>query len=65
MGRRHDENFTLNDENFLDFYSLEKNNKHIDLIECLLFKECSFMVSGCSGIDAYAAYSRKKKKYSL
>ncbi len=60
MGRKHVENFNLNEENFLDFYSLEKNNKNIDLIECLLFKECSFMVSGCSGIDAYAALFKKK-----
>jgi putative glycosyltransferase (TIGR04372 family) len=60
MGRKHEKGYNFNDENFLDFYELEKNNKNIDLIECFLFRECSFMVSGCSGIDAYSALFKKK-----
>ena len=60
MGRKYEDNYHLNSQNYIELYELEKNNKKLDQIETLLFKYCEFIVSGNSGIDAFAALFKKK-----
>ena len=60
MGRNHIDDYIFQNKNFIDFYNSEKNNINLELIETLLFRECAFIVSGNSGIDAYAALFKKK-----
>jgi len=60
MGRKYEDNYNFGNKNYIELYEIEKNNKKLDLIETLLFKYCEFIVSGNSGIDAFAALFKKK-----
>lgn len=60
MGRKYKDNYNFNNQNYIELYEIEKNNKKLDQIETLLFKYCEFVVSGNSGIDAFAALFKKK-----
>jgi len=60
MGHHKKNDFILKDKNYYDFYEKEKKNKYLKLIEIFIFKNCEFMISGPSGIDAYAALFNKR-----
>ena len=64
MGRNYLDTYNLDNENYIELFKNEKNNLNLDLIETLLFKECNFIISGNSGIDAFAALFKKKNLYS-
>lgn len=60
MGRKYRKNFNFASNDYIELYQLEKNNSKLDIIETFLFKECEFIISGNSGIDAFAALFKKK-----
>ncbi len=60
MGRKYKDSYDFKDHNYIELYNIEKENKNLDQIETLLFKYCEFIVSGNSGIDAFAALFKKK-----
>ena len=63
MGRKYKDSYDFKDHNYIELYNIEKENKNLDQIETLLFKYCEFIVSGNSGIDAFAALFKKKNIY--
>ena len=63
MGRKYRKNFNFDSNDYIELYQLEKNNSKLDIIETFLFKECEFIISGNSGIDAFAALFKKKNFY--
>lgn len=60
MGHHKKNDFLFKNKNYYDFYAEEKNNKYSKLFEILIFKNCEFIISGPSGIDAYAALFKKR-----
>ena len=60
MGHHKKNDFLFKDKNYYDFYVREKNNKYYKLLEVLIFKNCEFIISSPSGIDAYAALFNKR-----